>query len=284
MADTITDEIKLYRKLIKERIDSGNIRLPILPKVAGKVINLTNKSEINFAELSSLIQQDQILAGHVLKIANSPTYIGTTQVTTLQQAATRLGSKILAEITLSVSLKSDLFIVTGFERLIDELWNHSLATSLYGNEIAKIKNISSDTIFIVGLLHSVGMPMVLQLIAEFSSRHKIVNNNDITKRLIAEFSPVFTKIILKKWDLPEIIQFSIIHFNSFKTTKKYRDECALAYLANSLSVWMYDEKSFHASRLMNDPVLSFLDMDSSDMDELLEKKESILDNISNMSF
>jgi len=284
MSNTTTNEINTYRKLINQRIDSGNIRLPILPKVAGKVITLTNNSSIDFKELSSLIQQDQILAGHVLKIANSPTYIGTTQVTTLQQAATRLGSKILAEITLSVSLKSDLFIVTGYERLIDELWNHSLATSLYGNEIAKVKNISSDIIFIVGLLHSVGMPMVLQLIAEFSSRHKIAQNNDITKRLIAEFSPVFTKIILKKWDLPEIIQFSIIHYNSYKTTKKYQNECALAYLANILSVWMYDEKSFHASKLMNDPVLKLLELDSSDMDELLEKKEFIIDNIHSMSF
>ncbi len=284
MTSNITQQIDQYRELIKQRIQSGNVRLPILPKVAGEVIKLTDKSEINFNELSSLILKDQVLAGHVLKIANSPAYSGTSPVTTLRDASTRLGAKLLAKTILSVSLKSDLFIVNGYEKLIKELWNHSLASSLYANVIAGLSNNNSGPSFAAGLLHSVGMPMVLQLVSEFSSRKNIAGDDDISKRLIAEFNPVFTKIIIKKWNLPPVIEMATLNYSKYKTVKLFKEECAITYLANNLSIWLHDERSFHATKLINDPVLAFLGLSPKDMDTLLEKKQLILEQIESMSF
>ena len=50
--------------------------LPVLPQVAGQVVSLSNDPNAELGELSSLIHQDQALAGHLLRISNSVAYRG----------------------------------------------------------------------------------------------------------------------------------------------------------------------------------------------------------------
>ena len=65
---------RVERALV-ERIDKDRIELPVLPQVAGRVMALANDPSADAARLSALIHQDQALAAHVLRIANSPAYM-----------------------------------------------------------------------------------------------------------------------------------------------------------------------------------------------------------------
>ena len=93
-------------RALVERIDKDRIDLPVLPQVAGKVMALTNDPAADAARLSALIHQDQALAAHVLRIANSPAYMPRTPIASLQHAVAMLGVNELSEIAVTISLKS----------------------------------------------------------------------------------------------------------------------------------------------------------------------------------
>ena len=69
-----------FEQALVERIDKGRIDLPVLPQVAGRVMALAGDPSADAARLSALIHQDQALAAHVLRIANSPAYMPRTPI------------------------------------------------------------------------------------------------------------------------------------------------------------------------------------------------------------
>ena len=101
-----------------ERIDKDKIELPVLPQVAGRVMALANDPSADAARLSALIHQDQALAAHVLKIANSPAYMPRTPIMSLQHAVAMLGVNQLSEIAVTISLKSAAVKIPGHEAVV----------------------------------------------------------------------------------------------------------------------------------------------------------------------
>ena len=50
---------------LQERIESDSLDLPLLPQVANQVMTLSQDPDADAAKLSSLIHQDQALAGRL---------------------------------------------------------------------------------------------------------------------------------------------------------------------------------------------------------------------------
>ena len=75
-----------YRIGLEARIESGKLDLPLLPDAAMEVMNLSNSEKANPGKLADILHRDQTLAGHVLRIANSPAYKPRMPITSLRQA------------------------------------------------------------------------------------------------------------------------------------------------------------------------------------------------------
>lgn len=273
-------EFALFKEELNRVIESGDITLPVLPEVAGKVISLSNNEDVSIQELSDLIHKDQLIAGHVLKTANSAAYGGVRNITSLQQAASRLGVKLLAEISIAVSLQSNVFVVRGYKDIIKSLWNHSLASALFGKEIARLKKLNAEGMFITGLLHSIGMPVVLQSVHKISKREDIKLSDRNINLLIKEFHLRLTKAIMTQWDLPDIIKISTEYYLNYLNAPKYANECAMTYLANRLAIWIYDDNYISEEKILKNPVNLFLNLYPDEVQSLLEKKDEILEQVS----
>ena len=61
-------------QLLIERIRKGAIELPLLPQVATRILGMVYDPNAEAAKLAALIHQDQALAAHVIRIANSPAF------------------------------------------------------------------------------------------------------------------------------------------------------------------------------------------------------------------
>ncbi len=258
--------------------------MPVLPEVAGKVIALTYSKNVDFEELSRLLYKDQLIAGHVLKVANSVAYGGATEIVSLQQASARLGSKLLAEITLSVSMRSDVFIVSDFKKLIKQLWDASLSTSIYSKDIAKMVGINAEMIYVIALFHSVGMPLVLQSIAEINLR---VNNHLDEKyvlELMEEFHPPFKKFVMEKWELPKIVKSSVINYLNYQNVVEYQRECAVVYLGHQFSTWMYSPEKVSINEISKSKAVEILEISKESIDFLIERKSKILSLVESAQF
>src|ERR671915_1996434 len=81
--------------LLNESIEKGAVDLPLLPQVASQVLSLIYDPNAEASRLAALIHQDQALAAHVIRIANSPAYMPRNPVISLQHAVAMLGMNLL---------------------------------------------------------------------------------------------------------------------------------------------------------------------------------------------
>ena len=87
MSQTILPET--VRKLLA----SQPIELPIFHPVALKLQQMLSDYDFTVDEVSQVATEDQSLASQMLKMANSPMYMGRTKVATIKEAVIRLGAQ-----------------------------------------------------------------------------------------------------------------------------------------------------------------------------------------------
>lgn len=190
--------------IFEEKLERRELKLPILPKVAAMVIELTMDENSDAQQLSRLIQGDQSLAGHIMRIANSPLYRPVSPFVSLQQAIARLGIVTIGELALATSLNSDLFASPGNESLLKRLWHESLVCSAWSREIARMRKTNVESCFLGGLLCQIGKPVVLQSIAEFEL------NEDEAQVFIEKYYVRAGALLASIWQLPDVVGQVII--------------------------------------------------------------------------
>jgi putative nucleotidyltransferase with HDIG domain len=140
------------RKYFREVVDKH--KLPSLPVVAGKVLELIRDPDISTQKLCRVLSDDAALAAKVLAASRSPHFAQRTLPTNLVSAVQVLGFQnltnlIVANATHSLCLKGNA--------ISEKLWNHSLAVALATRILclrAGFKN--AEQAFLAGLLHDVG--------------------------------------------------------------------------------------------------------------------------------
>lgn len=260
---------------IVEGIRAGKLELPVIPQVASKIFSLTNDPNADMNELSKLIHGDQSIASHVLRIANSATYTSGEPIVSLQQAVTRLGMKLLGEIAIAVSIQSDIFKAPGFEAQIKALLKHALAAAAYGREIAKKRRRNVEGQFLCGLLHSVGKPICLQLIATIQKTRGIeLSDGDVSQVVHALQQKIATKVAID-WKLPKQLQITTVFFNKYEGAPSFKDESAATYLSQLLASWLTKPLKYDPAKLEKDPAFEYLNFYPDDVQDLLAKKDDV---------
>ena len=193
------------RHIFEDQLDLRDIKLPMLPRVATMVIQLTTDENADAKQLTKLIQSDQALAGYIMRVANSPIYRPVSAFVSLQQAIARLGINCIAEIALSTSLNADLFNAPGQEKLLNRLWHDALTCSAWSREIARMRRTNVESSFLAGLLCQIGKPVVVQGVAEFGL------DDETMLQFIDQYHIRAGALLANIWKLPEIVGQAIIH-------------------------------------------------------------------------
>jgi len=260
---------------LKEGLEGSRLELPVMPRVASKIFALTNDPNAEVGDLSQLIHSDQSIASHVLRIANSAIHGGGDHIVSLQQAVARLGMSLLGEIAIAVSLQGDLFKAPGYEAQITQLLRHALTSAAYGKEIARKRRRNVEGQFLCGLLHSVGKPIAVQLIASMAKE----KNLELERRCVAQLVGAFHSRIAAKvavdWKLPEQLRTTTVYFKKYESAPSFKDESAATYLSQLLASWLINPANFNAVELMKDPVFGYLNFYPDDAQDLLDKKDDV---------
>lgn len=142
-------------------------RLPTLPVVALKILEMVKKDDVTVAEMERVISHDPPLAAKVLRIINSPFYSLPHKVTSVRQAVSLLGINSVKNLALGFSLvKSNLkaggdgFDYRGF-------WKKSIIGAVAGKLLARqAPGISCEDCFFLGLLQDIGVLALNQTMPE----------------------------------------------------------------------------------------------------------------------
>jgi HD-like signal output (HDOD) protein len=157
---------------LREALSFQPIELAVFKPVAIDLLRLMSESDINFFSVIKTIKEDQALSAKVLKMANSPSYIGMSRCETIENAAIRLGSQQIANIAIAASLAS---VHSSEDPVIhdamQDLWLHAHACALGCRSIAMKTGHQgfADHAYMAGLLHDIGKLYLIKALEKVSS-------------------------------------------------------------------------------------------------------------------
>lgn len=134
-------------------------RLPPLPEILYRLESLIKDPEAQLGHIARLIESEPVLAGKLMKLANSVFYGGgRLEVKTLNMAVGRLGLRMVHQLLLSIVLPN----VFPRSEALDhyQFWQHSLAAAVLSRSFGKILGLEqeeTEMAYLAGLLHDVGI-------------------------------------------------------------------------------------------------------------------------------
>lgn len=283
------------RLQVDEQVSSGALKVPMLPQVATEVLQAVGDANCDALRLSALIHKDPALAGRVLKIANSPTYMAKSPLVSLQQAVSRLGFATLTEIALAASVQSGVFNVPGLDAELQTMWRLSLATASFAKEIARLRRLNVETAFLCGLLADVGRPVVLQAAADIARKLKLpMRDAGVKEELLSiadEFALEATKAVVNQWELPAAVRAAAANRETPGLAEAYTKEAAIAGAARALGLALLHPvipakgapKSDAVATLHENPAFVILNLYRDDAAALVAKGDVIEKAISGLS-
>ncbi|MEW6268224.1 MAG: HDOD domain-containing protein [Thermodesulfobacteriota bacterium] len=229
------DALGVLHDEVARRLRSGAVDLPLPPRVATEVLSLTRDQGADVARLVRLLHQDPALAGHVLRIANSPAYLPRTPIVSLQQAVTRLGLRMLSEIALIASVQSGVFRVPGHEAELARIWRHAVASAAFGREIARRLRSNVESAFLCGLLHTIGKPLVLQTSVAAARDGGGRARPEHVAALVEALHVEGGLLLAAKWSLPLAVRDAIAGYAGYDTANGCGREPVITALADALA-------------------------------------------------
>lgn len=276
------------REAFVARIAHGAFDLPLLPEAATKLIALTQREDTELRELALVAQRDAAIAGHVMRIANSPLYSPTSPIVSLQQAITRLGVSLLREVALLVATKNNVFRASAHAEYIRELFRHALASAFLGRELARMRRWNVEEAFLSGLLHSVGKPVLVQVLADVEQRqHQTLPLENI--RAVADAHHVLiAKRVLEQWHLPVRLAETIaFQANPLASTGAKQGAMLLAFAIDLAHLALLPNGSPQCAAaetaLRDHPMIEPLNIYPDELDALLKARATVLETMQLLS-
>jgi HD-like signal output (HDOD) protein/signal transduction histidine kinase len=133
-------------------------RLPAMPQILIKLIELLQADDAGMPELAALIAKDAGMTSKILGVANSSAYQRHSRTVGLEQALVSLGTDMIKTLVISESVFQTFnnFPHSGSTDL-RAFWKGSLTTAVIARDIARVLDYPHvEEAYLAGLLHNVG--------------------------------------------------------------------------------------------------------------------------------
>lgn len=195
-------EIKRYFLVL---FFNDHFKIPMLPKIAQKLLHMLYNPQTNFNKIATLIENDPFISAKLLQISNSPYYRSRNNVLTINDAISRLGLDELKRIVIIIALSPVLIKKGNYRSLFIEFWKHSVASALIAKDIATVIGIDQSQAYTAALLHDIGRSFLLMALIDIEEESKIILENIKIRQLTLDLHTKLGHFIAKRWQLPEKI-------------------------------------------------------------------------------
>jgi HD-like signal output (HDOD) protein len=278
---------KTIAQQLAQKIKQKKIDVPMLPEVANRVMRLTQDQNAVTTDLAKLVQSDQVLAGHVMRIANSALYSPNTKLVSLQQAISRLGMSIIAEIALAASINCKMFNAPGYNKIIHCQLRYALYTALWAKEVARVCKRNVEAAFLAGLLHDIGRPVCLQATVEIGTQCGFGVTKDDLEVIEAAFSRAIGVQVVNLWEMPSIVCDVLNMFDRYNEAGDNKELTMVVVAASKFALYGLsinsDQPTYNRKELEEQPVMADLNLYLEDIELLLSKQGSVKSTMESMS-
>lgn len=183
---------------------------PLLPAVALEVHNLARQEDVDAEKVVAAMGKDPMLAGRVLRIAQSAAFAPAVQITSLRDAVVRLGLRNLSEIAWEVSLGMRVFRSTAYAEPMEIVRRHSTVCAHLSRLVSSFTPIASEYAFLCGLLHDVGIAAALILLGEDKRTASGIDPMMLAMAL-QQCHQEASAVVARIWKLPMDVQLVLGH-------------------------------------------------------------------------
>ncbi len=204
--------------------------LPSIPGVAMEILRISRDPDAELEDYADAISRDPALSAKLLKLSNSSMFSMTQDVTNMRQATMVLGMKTIQLMSLSFSLaKATSHSEAKGDFDFGEYWQRSLVASVAGRGFCKLLNINfGDEAFMCGLLSNIGQLVMNQCIpddfAEVLAKCDHWPTNEDEEKIIGYSHSALGGVLLRNWELPEMICEVITHMHAPEELPEDSDE------------------------------------------------------------
>jgi signal transduction histidine kinase/HD-like signal output (HDOD) protein len=198
-----------------DRVIERVTQLPFSP-IAMKILQVAWDERAGARDMAKVIVLDQAFTARLLRIANSPFYGQSREVTTVSQAVAILGMDAVASLALT------LFTFGSFPEeeneilSIAQLWEHCLGAGVWARAIAtRVGHGTPEEAFIAGLLHDMGKVLLYRffkkelLEAVGIAETEGVSLSEAEQRTLGTDHAVVGQAAANQWGFPPLLRYSI---------------------------------------------------------------------------
>jgi HD-like signal output (HDOD) protein len=255
---------------------TGNETIAPLPRVCAQLAELTAQQATDAAQLSRLIQSDPVLAGELMRVANSPALRPRSPIVSLQQAVSWLGVAEVRNIAMAVMLRGEVFVAPGHEPESEELWREAWLAGLWGKEIARERRKHVESAFLASLMHRTGAALALKVLSRFERQARTAMDAHTFSDLVVEFEPAFGRLLMQSWSLPKDVQDAASDWRNYRESV-HSDLAGTVHAAHLFATHTMYPQLLDEDVVLESPVFEQLGVFPDDRRKMLAKLEQIRD-------
>lgn len=262
---------KKYSLLLSRILGCHPEDLPTLPTTAMELIEVTNQPDASAEDLVKIIKQDPSLAARLMRLANSPAFMTSEQVTDLTRAVVVLGFSEIARLAMALTILT----AAGGDRPLrrrmqrSKLWRHSQVVGIICDVLARDILEWGPGYYVFGLIHDIGKvaldshrPEKFTEVLNTIDREAIGWVEAENKILMVDHAFVGLAL-LTYWELPDQLVQAVGHHHDPWAAKDHQDLAGMLFLADhlakTLGYYSFDaEKKLDLSAALDDRTTTFL--------------------------
>jgi putative nucleotidyltransferase with HDIG domain len=220
-------------------------RLPAAPLVLARVLMIMNDPKAGSQDLIDAIEIDPGVTANLLRMCNSPYYGGSRQLSSLQEAVHRLGTRQVMQL---VTMGEGEALLggehEGYGLASGDLWQHSVSTALAARLLGmRVGHPRVSLLFTGGLLHDLGkIALDLYLKDRYVEVRQRVEMGATfqeaeSQALGIEHAELGARIA-ENWGFPASLVRMIRFHHNPDMADEDQDLCSLIHLSNALAQWL----------------------------------------------
>jgi HD-like signal output (HDOD) protein len=268
-----TVDSQAARDCLSEAVNRPQSIAP-LPRVCAQLAELTAQQATDAAQLGRLIQSDPVLAGEIMRVANSPALRPRTPVVSLQQAVSWLGVAEVRNIAMAVMLRGEVFVAPGHEPQSEALWCEAWLAGLWAKEIARERRKHVESAFLAALMHRTGAALALKILSRFEIEQSASLDARTFDDLVVEFEPPLGRLLMHNWLLPKDVQDAASDWRNYRESSQ-SDLAGTVHAAHLLATHTLHPELLNEELVVESPVFEQLAVFPDDRRRMVAKRDHV---------
>lgn len=222
----------------QEALISRLNELPRIESVLQELLEMVNRDNFDFSELSKKLAMDQVLSARLLRMANSAHFAENKPLSNLNEAVIRVGSGAVR------TLVSSSILYSAFPKIetlnIKDYWANTFEVAMIASKLADQAKLDANEVFTTGVLHNIGELMIHSLVPEqaIEISNKIAEGQSplsAQREVLGTDATELGAKLAEAWKFPPEMKDAIENINHPGKAKIAKRLACLLYLARDIN-------------------------------------------------